>query len=65
LQFLFRRTARRDQGLDDGGAFDDLLDIIAGRSSGSRKTCNFVDAPEEIVQIAHDVLVGAHQEEPE
>ena len=51
--------------LDDGVAFDDFLDVIAGRLVGFEEDVDLVDAAEEVVQVAHDVLVGAHQEEAE
>jgi hypothetical protein len=42
--------------------FDDFLDVIAGRLVGFEKDVDFVHAAKEIVQVAHDVLIGAHQE---
>jgi hypothetical protein len=45
--------------------FDDFLDVIAGGFVGFEEDMDFVDAAKEIVQVAHDVLVRAHQEKAE
>jgi len=43
-------------------SFDDFPDVIVRTgSSGSRKTWTSLTRPKRLWQIAHDVLVGAHQ----
>src|SRR5262249_27669199 len=64
LQFIFI-ILNRIQGLDDGCAFDDFFDVITGGFVGIEEHMDFIDAAEKIVQVAHDVLVGAHQEKAE
>ena len=47
----------------DGAAFDDFLDVPAIVFVFVEEDVGFVDATEEIMEVAHDVLVGAHEEE--
>src|SRR5256885_7348162 len=44
---------------------DDFLDVIAGRFIRVEKDVDLIDSSKKIVQVAHDVLVGAHKEEAE
>src|ERR1035441_2149160 len=53
------------EALDDGVALDDLFDIVAGGFVRFEEDVDLVDAAEQVVQVTHDVLVGAHQEEAE
>ena len=51
------------QRLPDGRALDDFLDIIPRGLIRLEKHMHLVDAPEEVVEVAHDVLIGAHEED--
>ena len=42
-------------------AFDDFLDVITGRLVGFEEDMDLVHAAKKIVQVAHDVLIRAHQ----
>src|ERR1039458_10389413 len=53
----------RCQALDDRAALDDLLDIIARWFIGFEEDMHLVDAPEEVMQVPHNILISAHQEE--
>src|ERR1022692_4190165 len=64
LQFILI-VLDRGKALDDGAAFDDLFNVVAGRLVGFEEHMDFVYAAEQVVQVAHDVLVCAHQEEAE
>src|SRR3989441_1129509 len=64
LQLVFVILHRRKR-LDDGVAFDDFLDVVAGRLVRVEEHVHLIDSAKEVVQIAHDVLVGAHQKETE
>src|ERR1039457_4155346 len=55
----------RGEALDDGAAFDNLFNVVASRLVGFEEHMDLVDAAEQVVQVPHDVLVCAHQEEPE
>src|SRR5262245_55926875 len=61
FQFVFV-VLHGGQGLADGGALDDLLDVIPGGFVRLEEDVDLVDASEKIVQVAHDVLIGAHEE---
>ena len=49
----------------DGAAGNGFLDVKAARFIGIEEDVGFVDATEEIVEIAHDVLIGADKENTE
>ncbi|MEY5016664.1 MAG: hypothetical protein RIS92_3022 [Verrucomicrobiota bacterium] len=51
------------ENFTDGGAFDGFLDVPSGLLVFIEEYMGFVDSSEKVVQIAHDVLVGAHQED--
>src|SRR4051812_8081609 len=61
LQFQFI-VLHGSERLDDSGAFDDFLDVITGAFVGIQKNMDLIHAAKKVVQIAHDVLVGAHEE---
>src|ERR1022692_4669148 len=55
----------RGEALDDGAALDDLFNVVARWLVGFEEDMDLVNAAEQVVQVPHDVLIGAHQEEAE
>ena len=51
------------EDLADGAAGEDFFDIVAGFLVLIEVDVHFVDAAEEVVKVAHDVLIGAGEEE--
>ena len=56
---------RHGEHFADGAAFDRFLDVPAALFVLIEKDVHFVHAAEEVVHVAHDVLIGAHEEEAE
>ena len=56
---------RHAEHVADGAAFDGFLDVPAALFVFIEEDVRLVHPAEKIVQIAHDVLVGAHEEEAE
>ena len=49
----------------EGLATNDFFDVITAGLVGVEEHVDFIHAPEEIMQIAHDILIRTHQKEPQ
>src|SRR5206468_2819120 len=63
-QFDFVPLRHREH-FADGAAFNDLFNVPAGFFIGIEKDVRFGNAAEQIVKVAHDVLVSADHEDAE
>src|SRR4051794_26138641 len=54
---------RQRQNLADSAAFDDFLNVPAALFIGIEEDVHLGDTAKEVVQVAHDVLVGADHED--
>ena len=56
---------RHGEHFADGAAFDHFLDVPAGFFIGIEEDMHLGDATKQIVEVAHDVLIGADHENAE
>lgn len=59
LPVMLNRVQRRG----DVAAFNHFLDIVATGFLGIEKDVNLADVAKKVVQVAHDVVGGAHEKE--